>query len=109
MANTLSSFEQSNMLSTIDTSNKKLQGIPEVYGYDVVEDQDHDILNQDSIDHIRNYFDNKEKDTISISQKTLLLSQRANTGYSVNNVSVVVNIVIFIIFLLIMWDFLSKK
>jgi hypothetical protein len=93
----LSSFQQSNRLSDANA---------EVYEYDVIMDQDHDILNQGSVDHIHKYFDKKDTN-IQVSSQNLL---KNNLGsYSVNNVGFVLKIIILVIFLWIMWDFLIKK
>jgi hypothetical protein len=93
----LSSFQQSNHLSDANA---------DVYEYDVIMDQDHDILNQGSVDHIHKYFDKKDTNT-QVSSQNLLKNHLGS--YSVNNVGFVLKIIILVIFLWIMWDFLIKK
>jgi hypothetical protein len=86
-------------------------GSIEVSAYNVVSDQDHDILNQGSIDHIKRYFDKIESDAdmggtsyIIIRQSTLIPSD-----YSINSIMFVIKFTIFLIFVWIVWNFINKK
>lgn len=139
MSNTLNSFEQSNLLSSV-SKGSQTTGVPEIYGYNVISDQDHDILNQGSIEHIQKYFDNKQREseakasTVSnaiedptkqpsqngtVSASTLgdntFIAQRhvsparKPSDYSVNSSIFIIKFVIFILFMWILWDFLNRK
>lgn len=144
MSNTLGSFELSNILSSGNRTSSGSQtthtsGVPEIYGYNVVSDQDHDILNQGSIKHIQKYFNDKqtEFETEKImshdatngplldqpDQNYLMSTMGDNTfvaqrhvspprrpsDYSVNNTTFIIKFIIVIIFVWILWDFIDRK
>lgn len=139
MSNTLKSFDQSNILSTVSkTISNDTPGVPEIYGYNVIYDQDHDILNQGSVEHIQKYFDNKQKEAEAkrsivdaaingpaahLTQDVTLTGLGDNTymshrhvspvkkssDYSINNMSFMIKFILFIIFVWIMWDFIDGK
>ena len=86
-------------------------GSIEVAAYNVISDQDHDILNQGSVDHIKRYFDKIDNDVdmggtsyIIIRQSTLIPSK-----YSINSIMFVIKITIIIIFIWIVWNFINGK
>lgn len=89
-------------------------GKTEVYGYNVITDQDHDILNQGSIHHIQKYFDAKQKEeelkTINNGAYTPVTRNLSavKAEHSVNSVSFILKLVIFIIFIWIVCDFIKK-
>jgi hypothetical protein len=136
-SNTLKSFETANLLRSVPkTSSGSVHtaGIPEIYGYNVVYDQDHDILNQGSIEHIKKYFDNKQREA---EEKTIMSHDVTNASsanqsaldstnalmvqqhisppinhpndYSVNNTAFIIKFTIFILFMWILWDFINTK
>ncbi len=140
MSNNLKSFEMSNLLSSVPKTKSgtvHTAGIPEIYGYNVVYDQDRDILNQGSIQHIKKYFDTKQReaeeeiimshdvtngspinqsDIISPAANNSLIAQQHisppinhPSDYSVNNTVFVVKFTIFILFMWILWDFINTK
>lgn len=89
--------------------------IPEVYSYNVVFDQDPDILNQGSISHIQRYFDRKERESHASTDvadnivKYNMTSKNKLFGLSVNSVHFFIKAVAIILFLWIMWDFIDQK
>jgi hypothetical protein len=90
-------------------------GNAEVYGYNVITDQDHDILNQGSVHHIQKYFDAKQKEeelkAMGINNGSYIITQNLSAvkaEYSINSVSFILKIVIFIIFMWIVCDFIKK-
>jgi hypothetical protein len=110
----------------VTTSNMNFKGEPisivpgnsenkpiEMYGYNVISDQDPDILEQGEILHIKNYFDQKEKELekrnkpIGYSYNNIIITP--NTQYSINNVSFFIKLIIFLILLVIICDFLMSK
>jgi hypothetical protein len=83
----------------------------EVYGYNVITDQDHDILNQGSLDHIHNYFEKKQREhdeSKNIIDNEIFVLPKSD-GYSVNSVTFIIKITIFIIFIWIMCDFIVEN
>jgi len=91
-------------------------GKTEVYGYNVITDQDHDILNQGSVQHIQKYFEAKQKEeelkAMGINDGSYIITQNLSAikaEYSVNSVSFMLKFVIFIIFMWIVCDFIIKN
>lgn len=74
----------------------------EVQSYNVITDQDPDILNHGSVSHIRKYFLNLEKKEDST---VLLYPKKKESKYSVNSASFVVKLILLIIFLFIVFDY----
>lgn len=69
----------------------------EISGYNIIYDQDKDILNQGSVKHIKNYFD-KLTNNIQIVENTQSI-------YSINNRLFVIKLCFLIILLYIIYDF----
>lgn len=84
---------------------------PEVYGYNMIYDSHFDILNQDSIEYIHDYFDQKQKQQDQTESLTAVeLQIKSNDSiYNVNSIGFVIKIIIFMIFLLILWNFINSK
>jgi len=87
----------------------------EVIAYNVVLEQDSDILNQGTANHIKNYFARKEKED---EEKKLYDSYIRNivttkinrtTKYSVGTVSFVLKLFIAMLFVIILWDFIRQN
>lgn len=107
--------------STQKTAGNQMQGTsgdnipPEVYAYNVVYDQDPDILNQGTFTHIQNYFARKEleshtsNDAVSDLAKRVITSKTRTNGLSINSVFIIIQIVFVILFLWILWDFIDQK
>ena len=89
--------------------------VPEIYGYNVTSDQDPDILNQGTIDHIKRYFEKKEKESQlsqSQDQSITIIEPEHASSYDINNCaacSVIIKIIIVILFLWILCDFISHE
>ena len=86
----------------------------EVYSYNVIADQDHDILQQYSIEHIKAYFARKQREEEEKNKqqgfsfdKSIILPK--NTVHSINNIGFFVHITLLIIFVIIVWDFTTLK
>jgi hypothetical protein len=119
MSNALDSFQQSYLLSSPGVGGKRtdgsssVTGVPEVYGYNVIEDQDRDILNQGSITHIKTYFDKKQKEEDKHNGDIAHLHARyileRDRSYAVSDISFLIKFIIFIVLVWIVWDFVSIK
>lgn len=105
-----------NSVSTKTTNGINKSNIPEIYGYNVITDQDHDILNQGTPEHIHRYFDKKQKERefteMGFEDKLYLVTKNTiptHVGYSINSVSFIVRFLIFIIVVWILCDFVRKN
>lgn len=99
------------MTNTLKSSHTHSR-VPEIYGYNVIYDQDYDILNQGSVNYIKKYFDNKEKEVESNIINSIIsptTHTRKSSDYSVNSTIFFIKIVIFILFVWILWDFINIK
>ncbi len=78
----------------------------ESYVYKIDSNQDRDILNQGSIPHIIQYFDNLEKQyhpqSILVTDKNI---NEVQGPYSISSTSVAIKFTALILLLLIFWDF----
>ena len=78
----------------------KNDSYPEISGYNIINDDDPDILNQRSIDHIKKYLLSIDKDTSIIIP---------SNKYSINSLSFFIKIIFFILFIWILSDFINLK
>ena len=78
----------------------KNDSYPEISGYNIKNDDDPDILNQRSIDHIKKYLLSIDKDTSIIIP---------SNKYSINSLSFFIKIIFFILFIWILSDFINLK
>ncbi|VBB18457.1 hypothetical protein YASMINEVIRUS_920 [Yasminevirus sp. GU-2018] len=118
MSNTLNSFETALLTDSIPKyTGKKTPGnsigVPEVYGYNVITDQDKDILNQGTADHIKRYFDKKQAEHEASTQTVLsaveIHIKKLDSKYSINNRGFIIKFLVFIIFVVIVWDFATHE
>lgn len=89
-------------ISGFENPNSRESQQIEISGYNVIYDQDLDILNQGSISHIKNYFDNKDQKTNNHLIKQISI-------YSINNRFFVIKLCIVIVLLFIIHDFVISK
>jgi len=88
--------------------------LPEIYAYDVLDEQDPDILNHGSIQHIQNYFEKKlkeheKKENGDETDEVDLYINNHDSAYSINTTGTLIKLVIVVIFLWILWDFFRQK
>lgn len=84
----------------------------EIYGYNIIFDQDKDILNQGTVEHIKRYFEKKEQqdkkyDTYQEFQYMHL--KLSDQSLSINNITFFVKLFVVIILFWIIWDFLHHE
>jgi hypothetical protein len=79
----------------------------DISGYNLVFDSDYDILNQGSIDHAKRYFEQKDSSQ-SLNSVDLQIAHN-NSAFSVNSVGFIIAIISFIIFVVMLWDFINNK
>lgn len=85
--------------------------IPEIYGYNVITDQDKDILNQGTAKHIKAYFDKKQAEQEAASRTLLgtvennIAAKKMESNYSINSRSFIIKFLIVLIFIWIVRDF----
>ena len=94
------------------TKSNEEQNIDEIDGYMVITKQDPDILNQGTIQHIKYYFDQKQRQDESSQRKDTeeqTLSRLSTNRYSINSISFMIKLMIFIIFICIVCDFIKQK
>lgn len=79
-----------------------------VSSYNVISEQDPDILNQGSIKHIKNYFERLESNNINNnyeSNKIIITESKK----SINNISFFIKLILLLIFLYIVCDFINNN
>lgn len=89
----------------------------EIYGYNVIADQDMDILNQGSSKHIIKYFDKKQKEAenqnTTVSQSLLTNVNKTKelnpNAVSINSRGFVIKFICVILFLYILRDFIKNS
>lgn len=104
-------------VDNIPNSGRNKLNIPEIYAYNVISDQDHDILNQGTISHIKNYFDKKQKESeekdkglmniIDMDMQPDLTPDES--AYSINSIGFLIKLVIILLFVWLLWDFLLQE
>jgi hypothetical protein len=92
-----------------------ISNIPEVFAYDVIYDQDPDILNQGSFSHIQKYFERKEREANESTDvadnivKYNMTQRNIDPRYSINSVNFFIKAVVIILVLWILWEFIDQK
>lgn len=84
----------------------------EVESYNIISDHSLDILNHNSIDHIKQYFDrieheksNSERDPFRLHIQNI--KTQNDTSYSINSIVFVIKLCIFILFIFIIIDYIK--
>jgi len=81
----------------------------EIHAYNVVDDQDPDILNQGTFIHAKRYFERKEQEEreklIDNSTLAFRLPYTNDTRRSINNVSFFIKLIILLLFIWVIYDF----
>jgi hypothetical protein len=75
----------------------------QVYGYNIISDQDSDILNQGSIQHIKKELEKNDQDNYQDEN----ISVNKNGRYSINSVGFVIKFLIFLFFICALCDFIG--
>lgn len=101
--------------NTLSKSTTQFNDIPEVFAYDVIYDQDPDILNQGSFRHIQKYFEKKEREANESTDaadnivKYNMNEKNINPEYSINSVNFFIKAVVIILVMWILWKFIDQK
>jgi hypothetical protein len=117
MSNALNSSGPSDLLNSVPNkadNGSRAQELPQpkIYGYNVISDNDHDILNQGSIEHIKRFFDEKQREVESnniLADQQRVQVLKKSQVYSVNSISFSIKLIIFVICVWILWDFIDIK
>lgn len=100
---------------TIPAKVSKLSNFPqspEVYAYNVIFEQDPDILNQGTLSHVKKYFDKKEREEADKGKNTYdtrYITVPKGGAYSINSVSFVIKLIVLMFFMMIAWNFLQTN
>lgn len=80
----------------------------EVHAYNVVDDQDPDILNQGTVIHAKKYFEEKERKKHDIDQSiyTFRLPYEDDMHNSINKSSTFIVLITLLLFMWIIYDFI---
>lgn len=112
MSNAHGSFEQYMLLNSApyntSTGSSTVNGVPEVYGYVLLNIDDPNILEQNSLEHIKKSFEKKERE-LNTTETTNLVPVPVIVGTSINSVSFIMKFTMFIIFIWIIIDFIKNK
>lgn len=93
-------------MNPIDQNTKIVSN---VLNYDDLRVNNLDILQQNSIKSIKKYFEEIENPKKPITEIDLMKSNKNISDYSINSVGFFIKLFIFIIFLVLVWDFMKSK
>jgi hypothetical protein len=77
----------------------------------MVFDTDYDILNQGSIDYIKQYFDQKQQYDMmqTMNDTNLHIKKNDQSAFSVNSIGFSISLIILFLFIMILWNFIYNK
>jgi hypothetical protein len=78
-------------------------------GYKIYDPNSSDILNQNSIEYIKKIFDKIENPPKPVTYFDQFQIIKHGSKYSINTVSFVVKLFVFLIFIFVIWNFLNEK
>ncbi len=83
----------------------------DIIGYSMVFDTDYDILNQGSIDYIKQYFDQKQQYDMmqTMNDTNLHIKKNDQSAFSVNSIGFSISLIILFLFIMILWNFIYNK
>lgn len=90
------------ILSDLNQNTQNIQ----IYGYNVISDQDRDILNQGTAEHIKKYFDKKQAEHENeMTSITTIIDTHTSSPYSINKIGFFIKLIVLLLFLWMIWDF----